>query len=231
MIVGCAAIATAAEPQVAGTAAAAAPEPQLPDEAAGPWDEACDAAALEPQVGAEAPGCENVTGRAEIARGFVNGMTLFAWVGLAAAGSGAGAADVADILGAGADTADIWGAGERPFVGAGGAMRGFGVTACAAETIGLTDGEPGRESFGSLGARRASTDVTSPISWGRGIRGTCAMLGRDFRCCMKSRCTVQDDNQHEERVIAVQLLDLNGCARFGLGTTHTDMGRTYIVRT
>jgi hypothetical protein len=199
MTVGAAAIATALEPQLAGATAAAADEPQLPcatcavDEEPPPHEGAPWLATLglEPQVGAEEPGCENVTGRAEIARGFANGMTLLA---LACAGRCAGATD---SFGADADIADIWGAGERAPVGAGGALRGFGVTGCAAETIGRTDGEPGLEIFGSLGARRASTDVTSPISCGRGIRGTCATLGRDFRCCMKSRCTVQDNNQRE----------------------------------
>lgn len=180
-IAGAGAIATAADPQLAGATAWAPP----------PQEGAAGFATFDPQLEPEDADCENVTGRAEIARGFANGMTLLAGTGMCAG--------AADIFGPGADTADICGAGEREPVGAGGALRGFGAGGVDGETTGLTDGEPGRDSFGSLGARRASTDVTSPISWGRGIRGTGATLGRDFRCCMKCRCTVQDANQRERR--------------------------------
>ncbi len=180
IVVGAAAIATAVEPQLAGATAAAA-EPQLagaavacgwappPQDGAPGWFATLEPqlapgfATFEPQLGPDEAGCENVTGRAEIARGFANGMTLLAGAGICGAGAGM-CAGAADIFGALADTADICCAGEREPVGAGGALRGFGAGSAEAGTTGLTDGEPGLDIFGSLGARRESTDVTSPIS-------------------------------------------------------------------
>jgi hypothetical protein len=110
----------------------------------------------------------NVTGSAEIARGFANGMTLFALAAAAAADTFAAGADSfvagADIADSDPDAADICAAGMRGPVGAGGMIRGRGAGAGVFTATGFTDGEPPRARRASRSSTRVSTDVASPTS-------------------------------------------------------------------
>lgn len=130
-----------------------------------------DGVGVEPHVGdPDGDPDENVAGSAAIARGFANGMTLLA---LEAAGAGVTDTEVATD-----DSGTRCGECERDPVGGGAASRGFGV------------------SWGSIsgGATRVSTEVASPTSYARGIRGIGVMAGREFRYDIHAR-QVQDKLQ------------------------------------
>jgi len=141
-----------------------------------------------------------------IARGLPNGITLFEVAGALAT--------VADIGVAGADSwrgalADMTGAGEREADGPGAGSRGG---------RGVSDGKCIGAEVGA--ETRVSTEVASPTSCPRGIRGIGVTAGLDFRYAIQP-VTLCKTTASANASYAVEVY---GCARFTLGTAPNDWG-------